>query len=197
MAKIGKGRMKFAGRKLFQLRQERGLSQEQLAGVLEVSCHSIGLWETEKSVPTMKNFMAICDFFNVSAEYFTGDEIEQVALPSLAEEAAVAQEEKESPAAANKARRKAFFKQFGFWGGTVVAALGALACVFTAIFVGIALFTTKPNTAEIVYNVENIDVSLFVVSCVGAIVLLAVFCALVNLLSRKKGRGKGKEELKP
>lgn len=51
--------------KLYQLRRERGYSQEQLARELGASRQAISRWEV---VPDTANVLALCKFFSVSAD---------------------------------------------------------------------------------------------------------------------------------
>ena len=67
--------MKFEN-KLINLRKSRGMSQEQLAEALGISRQAISRWESGDSTPDMTNLLGLCQYFNVSADYFIFDEIE-------------------------------------------------------------------------------------------------------------------------
>lgn len=64
--------MNTLGEKIRQLRKDRKLSQTQLAKILSISQDTISLWETGKSLPDANNIVAICKFFEVSADYLLG-----------------------------------------------------------------------------------------------------------------------------
>ncbi len=64
--------MKFS-EKIMKLRRQKGLSQEEFANKLNVSRQAIYKWETEQSVPDIKNVQEICKIFNVSIEYLLND----------------------------------------------------------------------------------------------------------------------------
>lgn len=48
------------------LRKEKGLTQSQLADILNVSNKSISRWETGKTLPDISLYDSICRFFNIS-----------------------------------------------------------------------------------------------------------------------------------
>lgn len=60
------------GKRIKELRQDRGLTQKQLADILFVSQDTISLWELGKLLPSITNLIAICDFFKVSADDLLG-----------------------------------------------------------------------------------------------------------------------------
>lgn len=51
------------------LRQRHNLSQKELSKKLNVSTSSIGLWETNKRLPSIDKFVEIADYFSVSADF--------------------------------------------------------------------------------------------------------------------------------
>lgn len=51
------------GDKLYKLRKDKKLSQEQVALELEVSKTALINWENNKSKPSIDNLMKICDFY--------------------------------------------------------------------------------------------------------------------------------------
>lgn len=56
------------------LRQEKGLSQEQLAERLGVSRQSVSKWETGQSRPDMDKLVVLAELFGVSADYLIREE---------------------------------------------------------------------------------------------------------------------------
>lgn len=64
---------KFSER-LKELRQEKGLSQNQLAKAVGLSDVAICLWEQNKRVPNLDAVIALANFFNVSLDYIAGIE---------------------------------------------------------------------------------------------------------------------------
>ena len=62
---------KFAER-LKDLREERGLSQNQLAKLAGVSQVAISMWEKNLRTPTIDNVITLAKIFNVSADFLIG-----------------------------------------------------------------------------------------------------------------------------
>lgn len=56
------------GERIFRLRTQRGLSQEELAEALGVSRQSVSKWETNASVPELEKIMKMCELFGVSLD---------------------------------------------------------------------------------------------------------------------------------
>lgn len=54
------------------LRQEKNLTQGQLAAALETTQRKISYWEVGKTEPDLKSIVKICDFFDVSCDYLLG-----------------------------------------------------------------------------------------------------------------------------
>lgn len=61
------------GEKLYELRTKKGLSQEQMAELLEVSRQSISKWESDKCFPEMNRVLFLSDYFDVSLDYLMRD----------------------------------------------------------------------------------------------------------------------------
>ena len=59
--------------KLYNLRKQRGLSQEELANRLNVSRQTISKWEVGDSTPEMEKLIAISDLFGVSLDELVMD----------------------------------------------------------------------------------------------------------------------------
>lgn len=59
--------MEFNNR-LYQLRKQKGFSQEELANRLNVSRQTVSKWEVGDSTPDMEKLMAISDLFDVSLD---------------------------------------------------------------------------------------------------------------------------------
>ena len=56
------------GHIIAQLRAEKKLSQRQLASIINVSPGVIGLWETNKRVPSFECVIALADYFEISTD---------------------------------------------------------------------------------------------------------------------------------
>lgn len=60
------------GQKLKELRNEKDLTQLQLAEIFNVSKTTICQWETSKQEPDFDKLTAISKFFGVSTDYLLG-----------------------------------------------------------------------------------------------------------------------------
>lgn len=64
------------GERIYNLRKEKGLSQEQLAIQLNVSRQSISKWELGESNPELVNIVEIAKIFDVSTDYLLQNKTE-------------------------------------------------------------------------------------------------------------------------
>lgn len=60
------------GEKLKQYRKIKGLSQEKVAELLDVSRQAVTKWENDQTVPNMANLMALSSLYNVPLEELAG-----------------------------------------------------------------------------------------------------------------------------
>ena len=58
--------------RLKELRLEKGLSQKQLGEIIGASYSAVGYWETGINEPKISYVIALCKFFDVSADYLLG-----------------------------------------------------------------------------------------------------------------------------
>lgn len=59
--------MKFS-EKLYEIRKNSGLSQEELAEKIGVSRQSVSKWETGQAMPEYEKLLALCEYFKVSVD---------------------------------------------------------------------------------------------------------------------------------
>ena len=62
--------------KLYHLRKQKGLSQEELANRLNVSRQTISKWEVGDSTPDMEKLIAISDMFQISLDELVMDKVQ-------------------------------------------------------------------------------------------------------------------------
>lgn len=55
--------------KIAQLRTAKNISQRKLAKDLGVSSSVVGMWETNKRLPSLECFISLIDYFEVSADF--------------------------------------------------------------------------------------------------------------------------------
>ena len=60
------------GERLYDLRKDAGLSQEQLAAIINVNKHSISSYERERSEPSDDIKIQLAQYFGVSVDYLIG-----------------------------------------------------------------------------------------------------------------------------
>lgn len=65
------------GEKLFKLRKEKGLSQEDLAEKLNTTRQAISKWENGQGFPETEKLLMIGNVFEVSVDYLLKDTVEQ------------------------------------------------------------------------------------------------------------------------
>ena len=68
------------GQKLRKIRSKFGLSQEQLAEVINVSRQAITKWENDGGLPDVSNLQEISEVFGVTVDYLLNDDSN---LPAL------------------------------------------------------------------------------------------------------------------
>lgn len=62
------------GEKIRQLRKSNGISQEELAYSINVARQTISKWETNEMIPNSDKIIAMCKFFNISADKLLNDD---------------------------------------------------------------------------------------------------------------------------
>lgn len=68
------------GEKLKSIRGKFGLSQEQLAGFMNVSRQAIAKWEADGGIPDVSNLQELSNIFGITVDYLLNDENQ---LPAL------------------------------------------------------------------------------------------------------------------
>ena len=63
--------------KLYQLRKQEGLSQEQAAEALGVSRQAVSKWENDTSMPEADKLAAISRFYGVTIDYLLLEDVSQ------------------------------------------------------------------------------------------------------------------------
>ena len=69
--------------KLYKLRKNSGLSQEQLAEQLNVSRQAISKWESGTAVPESEKLITISNYFGVSVDFLLKDDEEDKAKATV------------------------------------------------------------------------------------------------------------------
>ena len=61
--------------KLYELRKQKGLSQEELANRLNVSRQTVSKWEVGESSPDLEKLVAISELFDISLDELVLDKV--------------------------------------------------------------------------------------------------------------------------
>jgi len=64
--------MKIFGERLKEIREEKGISMSELARQIKTSQQNISRWESGEIVPSAEAVVALCLYFNVSADFLLG-----------------------------------------------------------------------------------------------------------------------------
>ena len=113
--------------KLQNLRRAAGLSQEQLAEQLGVTRQAVSKWETGEGKPDIDNLLPLARLLHTTVDYLLDDTANQPRA-----------EEAQTPPRSQSVGRelweqlKAFGRRWGWLGGYVLAAIGAVRFVITA-----------------------------------------------------------------
>ena len=62
------------GEKLKAIRKEKGYSQEEMAGLLDVSRQAVSKWESDRGIPEIDKLLQISNMFGVTLDYLLKSE---------------------------------------------------------------------------------------------------------------------------
>lgn len=112
--------MEFNNR-LYELRKQKGLSQEELANKVNVSRQTVSKWEIGDSTPDMEKLIALSDLFDISLDELMVGKVPTAAesVTKQSELANVIKEKVLTPE--NKVRAKKGLKIAAIVGGIVLA----------------------------------------------------------------------------
>lgn len=65
------------GKKLFELRKSKNLSQEDVADKLNITRQTVSKWETNQSTPDFDKIVPLCDLYGISADELLKEEIKK------------------------------------------------------------------------------------------------------------------------
>lgn len=64
--------MLIIGERLKDIRDDKGINQQQMANILKVSRGHYANWEIEKETIPLKKINLLCNYFNISMDYIIG-----------------------------------------------------------------------------------------------------------------------------
>ena len=65
------------GKKLFELRKSKNLSQEDVADKLNVTRQTVSKWETNQSTPDFDKIVPLCDLYGISTDDLLKDKVKK------------------------------------------------------------------------------------------------------------------------
>ena len=74
------------GEKIKQLRKKNGLTQEQLAELVDVAVTSVRRWEWGENTPTVKFIQKLAEVLNTTPEYLLENENDNIVLTATSEQ---------------------------------------------------------------------------------------------------------------
>ena len=127
--------MEFENR-LYELRKQKGLSQEELASRLDVTRQTVSKWELGETAPDIKQAQVLSQVFGVSLDELTGNDTKEVIYEKVSNTEKLA---------------GLIIKVIKIWGIII------LACLIVAV-VGIVLFgfVREEGSVEFENNVEKV-----------------------------------------
>ena len=162
--------MESIGEKIYNLRKEKGVSQEELSFALGVSRQTISRWERDTVKPTVENLESLTKFFGVNSDYFLNEEV-----------AAIKEDVKQFTASEEFAKKPKFkiWKKLIAVAVIVLLALGVVACGI-ATYVAAAPVQGQEVVSSNRFN--NIGIICFAVG----IILLALLTTSLILFIRDR-----------
>lgn len=123
------------GEKLFELRKEKNLSQEDVAERLNVTRQTVSKWETNQSTPDFDKIVPLCELFEISTEeLLTGKKAEEPIKEEYQSEERQEKEE-EKPLTKEEAKKKS----------AEVVSLAVFLYIFSVAFLMVAIPVLKIN----------------------------------------------------
>lgn len=93
------------GEKIVALRKSKGMSQDQLAELLNVTRQSVSKWERDEVIADTDRILAISRLFGVSCDYLLDDQITDPAHPAGGAPKSQAEPAAETPPAGQHSKR--------------------------------------------------------------------------------------------
>lgn len=97
MRKKGQDKKMSLGERIYQYRKAKGMSQDALAELLDVSRQSVSKWENDTAQPELSKLTIMCDLFGVSLDELARGKQPQPAAQPESQESQGSQESQASP----------------------------------------------------------------------------------------------------
>lgn len=172
--------MELVGDKIHKLRKQMGLSQEELAFKIGVSRQTVSKWESNAMNPNMDSIQALCNIFNVKADYFLlkeetlFEDKDVIGSDQFNDEVSLATSTQKE----NRQTRKL---------SICIIVLSIVVCLFVSVTVIVGFNSLTTNQGDVVCVTSQIDLWGFIALVVIDMILLIVdFCCVLIRYRRKK-----------
>ncbi|MCD8295175.1 MAG: helix-turn-helix domain-containing protein [Clostridia bacterium] len=169
--------------KLIQLRNERHLSQQDLAELLDVSRTTVSRWESGKNTPSTTQLLNICKVLGIdSSEFIEGS-------ANAAEQAGKESGEAKPPAAETEAplEEPEKKKRPQYLGGIIaLGVLAVIAVVGLIITIVYAVKDSKYDTSTTVWITSMPQNTPMIILCIFIAIFIVVIGILMYLLLRRR-----------
>lgn len=173
------------GKKLRELREKRGLTQEALGEELGYSRQIISAWERESHHPALDKLETICKYFEVSSTYF----IDEINEQDIISESEVALTETENLMKNNK--------KFVHRGWKIILGITFVILILSILLIGVFILLNIDFESEGYYdyqygygsNFEPKYIALYI-----SIFIFLLFDIILFIISLKKLRGSNNEK---
>ena len=128
------------GEKLTRARKQKGLSQEALAGKLDITRQTISKWELDQSTPELSYLKRLCEILEVSADELLWERFPETAAPPAAELPPPSPAVLPSAAPAKNTRSSLLLVL-----GILLIALGALGCTLFLVIAALSPWSVSVN----------------------------------------------------
>ena len=170
--------METIGEKIRKLRKQKGFSQEELAFRVGVTRQTISKWESDSMNPNMDSIRALCEIFNVNADYFFIKFSENIETQS---------DVNTEIAATNEIDRRIKPIKWLIVNCIIMSILFIISLVGTII---IAFSALTSNKGDSIYRTPEIDFWVFFVFVGISCVLLLIDIVLIITIFKRKNKCK-------
>lgn len=174
--------MENVGEKIFNLRKEKGVSQEKLAEALGVARFTVSRWETNAAKPTAENVKSLCGFFGVTSAYF---------FDSNGENAVAEAETAIRQPSAETVKKESKFRNLKIVSVVVAIVLLAFAIIICAIAAYVAISPGSGGEwGQDIHIVNYAGIIYLAVGSVSVAVLATVSALLIFKYAKRKNKPK-------
>jgi len=157
------------GQKLQNLRKMKAMSQEALAGQLDVSRQAVSRWELDVSLPETENIIKIKNIFNVSFDYLMDDTITDTDAHVITQQTV-----KHTGRNIYIDNIIEFLKKYGYFGGYILSAVSAYCFAgYTITFLSLTRVFTPSGEMEMFFSGVGISNAMFSILVMYMVLSLA------------------------